>query len=976
MLFPFFSSLAGFITHSFGRFTDNGWRRRFIREFQTHNSQPVKQVMGVQGLWEVVTPAAKPVQLESLRGQRLAVDASIWIYHFMKAVRDGDGNVLRNAHVVGFFRRICKLLYFGIKPVFVFDGGAPSLKRNTISRRKERREFRQEDAARTAAKLLTVQLERLAKDHVTSSKRKKGKGKDREEEDLSDDAVYYEERNLPSSKRTKVTNKKESTPFRPQDPYHLPEMNESKPVKSNDPRLMTEEELAMYSEELQSQLNTGLYDTSKIDFESEYFRALPKATQYQLLTAARFKSRLRMGYTADQLDQKFPDRMEFSKFQVNRVAQRNYLTQSIMNLIGTDDGGAKRISGEKGGEYILNKNERGWTLSLNKDMGINIKEEEKEEDDDEDDDDDEDMEWEDVPIEDDNKKNTEQEDEHSTTTSDGMILPDVLNNVDSRIKREQLYQRNNNNEKNETIQGENTTTPSASDEISEKRKTITWDKSETIFGKSSLLGKKSSNNPTVNNDETFMQQDAASSETQREKNEIQEEEENNNTQQPLPPWFEKKNSEPPEKSTNYNSGSKLLGIQNVETRTEEEQGVDEEIIDSVVSEPIEATKPNNNSEDVLTIGEEYHLIQDIQKQENHQTGAESNNEITVLDDIDKELAEQEAAYQEQEEEDIIESIAKENEENARFTQSLKQPNSKEPRKINDDELENEIKRLQEQKRKDQRDSDEVNSTMIRECQELLQTFGIPYITAPMEAEAQCATLYELDLVDGIITDDSDCFLFGGNKIYKNMFNQSKWVECYDTDTLDKDYNLSRTKLIDLAQLLGSDYTEGLLGIGPVTGMEVLSEFKDLHEFKDWWEKIQEASRKGKISNNNQELLLNNELRIKFKNRFLTKLFLKSDFPSEDVRQAYIDPQVDKDETDFEWGEPDSDAIENFLYTSAGWSKQSVEEVLVPVLRNKNKRQPTIQEFFNPTATSEKTDLNNTSKRMHKAMQNMKRRKKA
>jgi len=33
---------------------------------------------------------------------------------------------------VGFLRRINKLLFHGIKPVFVFDGGAPVLKRATI----------------------------------------------------------------------------------------------------------------------------------------------------------------------------------------------------------------------------------------------------------------------------------------------------------------------------------------------------------------------------------------------------------------------------------------------------------------------------------------------------------------------------------------------------------------------------------------------------------------------------------------------------------------------------------------------------------------------------------------------------------------------------------------------------------------------------------------------------------------------------
>lgn len=34
--------------------------------------------------------------------------------------------------VARLFRRICKLLFYSVKPVFVFDGGAPSLKRTMI----------------------------------------------------------------------------------------------------------------------------------------------------------------------------------------------------------------------------------------------------------------------------------------------------------------------------------------------------------------------------------------------------------------------------------------------------------------------------------------------------------------------------------------------------------------------------------------------------------------------------------------------------------------------------------------------------------------------------------------------------------------------------------------------------------------------------------------------------------------------------
>jgi DNA excision repair protein ERCC-5 len=124
---------------------------------------------------------------------------------------------------------------------------------------------------------------------------------------------------------------------------------------------------------------------------------------------------------------------------------------------------------------------------------------------------------------------------------------------------------------------------------------------------------------------------------------------------------------------------------------------------------------------------------------------------------------------------------------------------------------------------------------------MLRLFGIPYITAPMEAEAQCAELVSLNLVDGVITDDSDVFLFGARRVYKNMFNQSKTVECFLSSDLSRDLGLDRDTLIRLAYLLGSDYTEGLPGVGPVVAMELLKEFPGrdgLHKFKDWWSKVQ------------------------------------------------------------------------------------------------------------------------------------------
>jgi hypothetical protein len=46
--------------------------------------------------------------------------------------RDDRERVISNVHLKGLFHRICKLLYFNIRPVFVFDGAVPDIKRRTV----------------------------------------------------------------------------------------------------------------------------------------------------------------------------------------------------------------------------------------------------------------------------------------------------------------------------------------------------------------------------------------------------------------------------------------------------------------------------------------------------------------------------------------------------------------------------------------------------------------------------------------------------------------------------------------------------------------------------------------------------------------------------------------------------------------------------------------------------------------------------
>ncbi|CAL1687516.1 unnamed protein product [Lasius platythorax] len=59
-----------------------------------------------------------------------------------------------NTHLLGLFTRICKLLYYKIKPVFVFDGDVPMLKKNAIALRRKQKFIATSKAQKMKADLI------------------------------------------------------------------------------------------------------------------------------------------------------------------------------------------------------------------------------------------------------------------------------------------------------------------------------------------------------------------------------------------------------------------------------------------------------------------------------------------------------------------------------------------------------------------------------------------------------------------------------------------------------------------------------------------------------------------------------------------------------------------------------------------------------------------------------------------------------
>jgi flap endonuclease-1 len=90
---------------------------------------------------EILTP--ETISIEDLKNKTLAVDTYNLLYQFLSSIRQADGALLIDSkgrvtsHLSGLFHRITRLMGYGMKFIFCFDGEVPELKNRERERRKE-----------------------------------------------------------------------------------------------------------------------------------------------------------------------------------------------------------------------------------------------------------------------------------------------------------------------------------------------------------------------------------------------------------------------------------------------------------------------------------------------------------------------------------------------------------------------------------------------------------------------------------------------------------------------------------------------------------------------------------------------------------------------------------------------------------------------------------------------------------------------
>ncbi|CAJ52538.1 flap endonuclease-1 [Haloquadratum walsbyi] len=125
----------------------------------------------------------------------------------------------------------------------------------------------------------------------------------------------------------------------------------------------------------------------------------------------------------------------------------------------------------------------------------------------------------------------------------------------------------------------------------------------------------------------------------------------------------------------------------------------------------------------------------------------------------------------------------------------------------------------------------LTETIHETTRGLLNRLDVPIIEAPAEGEAQAAEMAIRGDVDYVGSEDYDTLLFGAPYTVRQLTSKGD-PELMDLQTTLKNQNLTREQLVDVAILCGTDFNDGISGIGPATAISAINDHGDLWSVLD------------------------------------------------------------------------------------------------------------------------------------------------
>ncbi len=215
-------------------------------------------------------------------------------------------------------------------------------------------------------------------------------------------------------------------------------------------------------------------------------------------------------------------------------------------------------------------------------------------------------------------------------------------------------------------------------------------------------------------------------------------------------------------------------------------------------------------------------------------------------------------------------------------------------------------------------SSHIKGNMIEDAKILLDFMGVPVITAPSEGEAQAAFMAKNKDAYAAGSQDYDALLFGAPLVVRNLAVTGKrklpgkgiYVdvkpEMIDLEEGLRKLDISGEQLVDIAILVGTDYNEGIKGIGPKKALKAIKKH-------------------GSIGGVLKEL--NTDI------KYLAE-----------IRDLFLHPDVTPD-YELKWKKPDAAGVTKFLCEGHDFSRERVSKAVERLLEASDTGQKTLDKWF-------------------------------
>ena len=208
----------------------------------------------------------------------------------------------------------------------------------------------------------------------------------------------------------------------------------------------------------------------------------------------------------------------------------------------------------------------------------------------------------------------------------------------------------------------------------------------------------------------------------------------------------------------------------------------------------------------------------------------------------------------------------------------------------------------------------LDSDMVGDAKRLLDLLGVPWVQAPGEGEAQAAHMAARGDAWAASSRDYDSLLFRAPRLVRYLTIQGQeWQpskgrarrlepELIELEALLGYHGIARGQLVDLAILVGTDFNQGVKGIGPKTALKLVKQHGNLERMPE-------------------------EVREKLPDSL------------DEIRRIYLEPEVTDGYT-VEEGPLKEAELFSFLCDERGFSRERVEAVVDRMKRSGRQRSMT------------------------------------